>query len=81
MITAFLSQPGLWFLIRQCRGLRSQALTKPVSLGPWHASPSPLAWKSGRGRRGGVWRATGKSSRASKGHRETRTPTLDIGFP
>lgn len=65
MVTAFLAQPGLWFLVGQCRGLRSEALTKPASLGPWHALPSPGSLPGGKGEAcGAPW---GRGSPARRG--------------
>ena len=41
MITAFLSQPGLWFLVRQGRGLRSETdkISLPGTLACFLSSP------------------------------------------
>lgn len=67
MIMALLSLPGRWFPARQCRGLRSEALTKPVSLGPWHAPHPHLVGKE---------RETCESHRVHEGRWVTRTPML-----
>lgn len=77
MITAFLSQPGLWFLVRQCRGLRSEAdkTSLPGTLACFPPSPGSLT--GGGEACGALW---GRGSPAGEGHHETRAPMLDTGF-
>lgn len=78
-IMALLSQPGLWVLARQCKGLSSEALMKPVSLGPRPAPHPPLkAWLAEKGRH---MRATGQGPPCPgrpPGKRDRHARTLDF---
>lgn len=72
-------QSGLRFPARRCRGLRSEALTKPISPGPWPAPHPPLtAWLGERGSRVRATRQGLLGLRRLLGAQDPGAQTLDF---